>query len=347
MKRETVARRIIDLTRPLTPEHGDGALVVHEFEREGAGHTVLHRVEMDASLGTHVIAPRRVFRWGAAVGDLGPEAFFGEGVVARFAATGNLGEIGSTELETVLGRRLEHGDIVVLARETGSKQPLRVGVAAAQWLNLHGAKLVVIDENVQIGADEVGGERLVLETFFESNLPVIRDVTNTAELSEERFALMALPPAVSEVAAWPVRVVALDPGVRPEPQAASDDAQAEVVTPTAIELARPPEVPTAPVETPPETGATEVVGARDQAAGDAPQEPVTATAAPDERTVETTPEASASPKAGAAGQTRAKPKSKAETKARAKPKATARPKSRRSKSGTSQQVPDGETGTLA
>ncbi len=322
--------------------------MVREFEREGAGHNIRHRVEMDTSVGTHVIAPRRVFRWGAAVGDLRPEAFFGEGVVARFASKDGLGEIGSTELENVLGRRLEHGDIVVLAREAGGEEPLRVSVATAQWLNLRGAKLVVVDENVQIGADEVGGERLVLETFFESNLPVIRDVTNTDQLSDERFALMALPLAVPEVDAWPVRVVALDPGACPEPQAASDGAPAEVVASTAVEVTSAPEAPTAPVETPPETGAAEVVGTQDQSAGDAPHEPVTPAAAPEEPTeAETAIEASATPKSRAVGESRAKPKPKAKTeaKAKSKSKAKAKPKALGSTSGASGQAPDGETQT--
>ena len=366
-----MARRIVDLTRPLPQEQWDGALAVREFEREGGGHHVHHRVEMDASVGTHVIAPRRIFRWGASVGDLAPETFFGEGVVARFAARDGPGELGSTELELALGRRLQHGDIVVLARAEGSEQPLRIGVAAAQWLNLGGAKLVVIDENVQIGSDEVGGERLVLETFFESDLPVIRDVTNTSELSNERFALMALPLPVPEVDSWPVRVVALDPGARPEPQA-------EPAAPAAIETASAPEAPQERIKPPPETGAAEQVGAGDQAAADAPAEPAPATVVPDETTkADSATKKPAAPKTRAAGQTRAKPKSKATSKARAKskakakpkakakskakakpkakakakarskPKAKAKPKARSSKSGASGQAPDGETQTPA
>ncbi len=360
-----MARRIVDLTRPLPQEQWDGALAVREFEREGGGHHVHHRVEMDASVGTHVIAPRRVFRWGASVGDLAPETFFGEGVVARFAARDGPGELGSTELELALGRRLQHGDIVVLARAEGSEQPLRVGVAAAQWLNLGGAKLVVIDENVQIGSDEVGGERLVLETFFESDLPVIRDVTNTSELSNERFALMALPLPVPEVDSWPVRVVALDPGARPEPQA-------EPAAPAAIETASAPEAPQERIKPPPETGAAEQVGAGDQAAADTPPEPAPAPAAPDETTkADSATKKPAAPETRAAGQARAKPKSKATSKARAKskakaktkakpkakakakakarskPKAKAKPKARSSKSGASGQAPDGETQTPA
>ena len=56
-------------------------------------------------------------------------------------------------------------------------------------------------------------------TLLQSNVPVILDVTNTERLSSERLAIMALPVPAEGLDAWPVRVIALDPGEPPELEA--------------------------------------------------------------------------------------------------------------------------------
>jgi kynurenine formamidase len=209
-------RRIVDLTRPLSSRGADGAFVAREFEREGAGHTTHHRVEMDAGVGTHVVAPRRLFSWGVAIGDLPVERFFGEGVVARLDPTNVEREIGAAKLEQAVGDRLQRGDIVVLAPTGDWDQEPRLSSGGAQWLETRGAKLVAIDERIKLGSATEGfRERNVLMSFLQSDVPIVLGVTNTDQLSDERLAIMALPAAADGLDAWPVRLVALDPGQPP------------------------------------------------------------------------------------------------------------------------------------
>ena len=213
-------RRIVDLTRPLSSDHGDEGFVAREFERQDAGHTVHHRVEMDAGVGTHVVAPRRLFSWGDAIGDLRAETFFGEGLVARFDRSKVEREIGPAQLGEVVGQRLKRGDIVVLTVTGGEDEGLGLSSAGAQWLETRGAKLVAIDERIKLGGPTDGyRERNVLMMFLQSNVPVIFGITNTDRLSSERLAIMALPVPAEGLDAWPVRVIALDPGEPPQLEA--------------------------------------------------------------------------------------------------------------------------------
>ncbi len=208
-------RRIVDLSKPISADGANGRFVVREFEHPDHGHIVHHRVELDTGVGTHVLTPRRLLRWGDALDEIPVETFFGEGLALRVGGDKTV-EVGSAELDEVAGSRLQQGDIVVLAAEGSAEPPARLTKLGAQWLFVRGAKLVVIDERIELGTGgDADGSRDVLTSFFESGMPVVLGVTNTEQLSADRFALMALPLEIAELAAWPVRVLALDPGSLP------------------------------------------------------------------------------------------------------------------------------------
>ena len=274
-------RRIVDLTKPIAANGENGRFVVREFEHPDRGHSVHHRVELDTSVGTHVLTPRRLLRWGDALDEIPVETFFGEGLALRVGGDETV-EVGSAELDEVAGSRLQHGDIVVLAAEGSAEPPARLTKLGAQWLFIRGAKLVVIDERIELGTD-ADGSRDILTSFFESGMPVVLGVTNTDQLSADRFALMALPLEVAELAAWPVRVLALDPGTLPGAAPVADASESangeseaspapvdEASEPPADEDDREPDQPVA--ENEPEPGAAP---SEDQAADDdrKPDEP--------------------------------------------------------------------------
>lgn len=204
-------RRIIDCTKPM--RHGsDEKFVAREFERTGENRTTGHRIEMDSDIGTHVVAGRRFASWGSAIGDLRVDTFFGEGVIGKVSVTSEAPDIDAGKLDEAFGLRLRSGDIAILAAVIKSGIP-QLTAQATQWLLVRGVKLLALADDIEIGREnEPDDERVILSVLLESDIPVVRNLQNTAELSEERLACMALPAAVAGVAAWPVRFVVLDPG---------------------------------------------------------------------------------------------------------------------------------------
>ena len=216
-----MSRRVVDCTKVL--RHGAAAsFTAHEFERDGQPQALAHRVEMDADVGTHVLAPRRYARWGSDLASLRPETFFGEGLVAHIEVTADAPDIDSNRLEDAFGRDLRTRDIVVIAARGNGVAP-SFTAQAAQWLFVRGAKLVALASGVFIGRDQQpDDERVILNTLLENDVPVVRGLINTETLSTQRMAFMALPAPAADVTAWPVRFVALDPGLDPTQPAPSE-----------------------------------------------------------------------------------------------------------------------------
>lgn len=217
-----MSRRVVDCTKVLRHGVAD-AFAALEFERAGQPQTLTHRIEMDADVGTHVLAPRRYVRWGSDLSGLAPEIFFGEGLVAHLEVTADAPDIDSNRLEDIFGRELRTRDIVVIAARGNGVAPCFTA-QAAQWLFVRGAKLVALADGISIGRQqEPDDERVILNTLLENDVPVVRGLVNTETLSAERMAFMALPAPAADVTAWPVRFVALDPGLDPTQQALAVD----------------------------------------------------------------------------------------------------------------------------
>ena len=217
-----MSRRVIDCTQVLRHRAEDGFSAL-EFEREGQPQALAHRIEMNADVGTHVLAPRRYARWGSDLAGLAPETFFGEGLVAHIEVTPDAPDIDSERLEDAFGRNLRTRDIVVIAARGQDVVPCFTA-QAAQWLFVHGAKLVALADGVSVGREqEPDDERVILTTLLETDVPVVRGLVNTEQLSTERMAFMALPAAAADLTAWPVRFIALDPGLAPTDAATEDE----------------------------------------------------------------------------------------------------------------------------
>ena len=301
-----MSRRVIDCTKVL--RHGaTNGFTAHEFERAGEPRTLVHRIEMDADVGTHVLAPRRYARWGSDLAGLAPETFFGEGLVAHIEVTADAPDIDSNRLEDVFGRNLRSRDIVVIAARGEGVTPCFTA-QAAQWLFVRGAKLVALADGVCVGREqEPDDERVILGTLLETDVPIVRGLVNTEQLSTERMAFMALPAAADNVTAWPVRFIALDPGVAPTPEASDEDAEADQPEDTreSTESEAPATATPEPDEPSPEPApepAAEDDQPPDAAAADQPEEtqepteseaPATAATEPDEPSEEAAPEVAA------------------------------------------------------
>ena len=221
-------------------QHGlNKNFVAHEFERAGEPRTIAHRIQMESDVGTHVVAGRRFASWGSAIGDLRVDTFFGEGVLGKLPGSLEDPDIDAEKLEQAFGRRLQNGDIAILATVPDGSTS-RLTAQATQWLLVRGVKLLALADDIEVGREtEPDDERVILSVLLESDIPVVRNLHNTTELSEERLACMAIPSAVDGVSSWPVRFIALDPGQPPINEQSLDDIQ-----PAAV----PPESPSADVE---------------------------------------------------------------------------------------------------
>ena len=276
-----MSRRVVDCTKVLRHRAGDGFTAL-EFEREGQPQTLVHRIEMDADVGTHVLAPRRYARWASDLAGLAPETFFGEGLVAHIEVTPDAPDIDSNRLEEAFARNLHNRDIVVIAARGQDVAPCFTA-QAAQWLFIRGAKLVALADGVSIGREqEPDDERVILGTLLENDVPVVRGLVNAEQLSGERMAFMALPAPAADLTAWPVRFIALDPGLDPTQQAAADQAAADE-SPSVEE--------SAPAEPTMVTDVTDQPEPPDESSEpEPPAEPSETDAAPDEPSDETAPE---------------------------------------------------------
>ena len=269
-----MARRIVDLTQPLAPDGADGSFSVREYERPRSGHGVFHRVAMETTVGTHVVTSRRYLASGYSLSEAPIDRFFGEGVVVRLPASNGMTEITQMDLDNAAGDRLRRDDIAVLALAPKASGGARLSVFASQWLWDKGVKLLVLDQRISIGSSPSWNEeRTVLTSLFANEIPVVRGATNTDQLSDERFAVMALPMRIEGVEAWPVRVVALDPGEppseEPPPAVALPDEAAAAATDAATSA-------DADADTPAPPAAPE---AESSAGDDAPEKPAEAPAA--------------------------------------------------------------------
>ena len=268
-----MSRRVVDCTKVLSHGAADSFTAL-EFERAGQPQTLTHRIEMDADVGTHVLAPRRYVRWGSDLAGLSAETFFGEGLVAHLEITADAPDIDSNRLEDIFGRELHTRDIVVIAARGNGVAPCFTA-QAAQWLFVRGAKLVALADGISIGREaEPDDERVILSTLLENDVPVVRGLVNTETLSAERMAFMALPAPAADVTAWPVRFVALDPGLDPTQQALAEepdvDQEDEAEPPPAAAPADQPDEP-ADSESAPEPPEPEA--STDQESEDSPPEP--------------------------------------------------------------------------
>ncbi|MCY3913304.1 MAG: cyclase family protein [Chloroflexi bacterium] len=269
-----MARRIVDLTQPLAPDGADESFSVREYERPRSGHGVFHRVDMETTVGTHVVTSRRYLASGYSLSEAPIDRFFGEGVVVRLAASNGATEITQMDLDEAAGDRLRRDDIAVLALAREASGGARLSVFASQWLWDKGVKMLVLDERIAIGSSPSWNEeRTVLTSLFANEIPVVRGATNTDQLSDERFAVMALPMRIEGVEAWPVRVVALDPGEPPseEPPPARVAADEEPATA--------PDAEASEADTPDVSGAAAAAPDAEVSEGDEPRvEPPTAAA---------------------------------------------------------------------
>lgn len=215
--------RVVDLSKVMVPGdvHGPvGAgkrrLEIREFAYPPG--EMMHQVDMETHIGTHVEAPRhfvnaRHGRNGKDITQLPLESFFGEAVLVD-AAGFPAGH--AISVKDVAGRGVRAGDIVFFGngQHAGQDRPW-ITREAAQWLARTRIRMSGIDDSVfpeepkYLSKDLAGYH--THDALLSNDIPFIEGLTNLSAVSRGRFFFFGLVVAIAGLEAFPIRAVAFVP----------------------------------------------------------------------------------------------------------------------------------------
>jgi arylformamidase len=216
-------KKIIDLSHPLRPGREARQLEIREIpatDVTGAPSEqeryIMHRVEMDNHIGTHMEVPYHVFEDGADLARTPLEQLAGEAVIldlrGRSAGEGIPPEEVRHAAEQAGG--VGQGDIVFCmtgwSQYYGGEQydePPFLTREAVHWLVGRGIKMLGIDTRGSM--DPAFPDRQNHLPLFEAGIAYVENITNLEAVPESRVTVVALPPAIEGLEGFPVRVVAL------------------------------------------------------------------------------------------------------------------------------------------
>ena len=219
MKFETV----IDLSHALRPGHEARRLEIEELpatditgapsEREWY---IMHRVQMDNHLGTHIEVPYHAFEDGADLAQTPVEQLVGEGVILDLRGYDSEEPIPVEAVRRAaeVAGGVRQGDVALCM--TGWSQhwglapydkPPFLTQEAVHWLVDRGIKVLGVDTCGRMDPSRPDRENHL--PLFEAGVAYIENLTNLEAVPKSRVIVAALPPAVEGLEGFPVRVVAL------------------------------------------------------------------------------------------------------------------------------------------
>jgi kynurenine formamidase len=215
--------RIIDLSHPLRPGREGRQLDIERIEATditGAPSEehwyIMHRVRMDNHIGTHMEAPYHGLEDGADLAQVPIEQLVGEAVILdlRVRARGLVIPLQEVQQAAQRAGGVGKGDIVFCmtgwARYYGSERYAEspfLTQDAVRWLVDSGIKMLGIDTGGRI--DPSFPDRQNHLIMFESGVIYLENLTSLDAIPKSRVTVVALPPAIDGMEAFPARVVAL------------------------------------------------------------------------------------------------------------------------------------------
>jgi arylformamidase len=163
---------------------------------------IMHWVESETHVGTHVELPAHLYPGGKAAADMPLETFMGECVVVKVGGPQAPGdrylEVGPEHLGSV-----KPGDIVLLYSPPG--QPCSISPAATRLL----ADLPI----KMLGVQNVAAPNDLHEALLghEPPIPIIEELVHLDQLTKERVFFIGLPLRVAEMDSSWIRAVAFEP----------------------------------------------------------------------------------------------------------------------------------------
>ena len=225
--------KVVDLSHPLRPGREARCLEIERIDATqitGAAAEkawyIMHRVEMDNHIGTHMEVPYHALEDAADLAQVPVEQFVGEAALLdlRGYTAGQAIPLDAVQRAAEQVGGIGKDDIVFCmtgwSQHYGSEQydePPFLTREAVRWLVSRGIKMLGIDTRGSM--DPAFPDRQNHLPLFEAGIVYIENLTNLPILMEamqqleavpgSRVTAVALPPAVEGLEGFPVRVVAL------------------------------------------------------------------------------------------------------------------------------------------
>ncbi|RME86021.1 MAG: hypothetical protein D6775_01200 [Caldilineae bacterium] len=215
--------QIIDLSHQLRPGHEARRLSLERLEATqitGApreeGWYVMHYIGMDNHLGTHLEVPYHCLEDGADLAQIPAQQYVAQAVRLDVRGYGEHQAIPLDAVQEAATRAggIRQGDAVVAwtgwSRHYGTPtylHPPYLSEEALRWVVGHGIKMYGIDTPGAMNPDRP--DRLNHLPLFEAGVVYIESLTNLEQIPQDRFLLVALPPAIAGLEGITVRAVAV------------------------------------------------------------------------------------------------------------------------------------------
>lgn len=217
--------KLIDLSHKMVPGREEYKLELKTYQIEEL-YPQYHRLEDDwyimqnvdliDHVGTHIESPYHHRKDGWDISQIPLSSLIGEGIKLDFTYKKPNEEISLEEMKKVAGDQIKKGDIVLIHTgrdkfyhdvEQSHERPYP-SCEAVRWLVDQGMSCVGID----CTGIEVKGikDQPNHKTLFAANIPLIENITNLEEITEERFFVAVLPISIVGLESFPVRIIAIE-----------------------------------------------------------------------------------------------------------------------------------------
>lgn len=207
--------RIVDLSEELVPGtlntngeyvHGSEVrrLEIREFIYK-PDNTIMHWVETETHIGTHVEFPAHYVRGGKDGTSLPIETFMGEAVGIDLGYKKPGEPLTPEDLEKA---GVKSGDIVLIwSPYKGDDRPA-ISPEAAKWMAEKKIKLLGVDNSIKV---EASYELMAThENLLKNDIPIIERLANLNQLKKKRFFFIGLPLRIRNLDSSWIRAVALE-----------------------------------------------------------------------------------------------------------------------------------------
>jgi len=215
--------KVVDLSHPLRPGREARRLEIERIDAtqitgaaEEEAWYIMHRVEMDNHIGTHMEVPYHALEDAADLAQVPVKQFVGEAAVLdlRGYTAGQAIPLDAVQHAAEQAGGINKDDIVFCM--TGWSQyydseqydePPFLTREAVRWLVSRGIKMLGVDTRGSM--DPAFPDRQNHLPLFEAGIVYIENLTNLEAIPESRVTAVALPPAIDGLEGFPVRVAAL------------------------------------------------------------------------------------------------------------------------------------------
>lgn len=186
-----------------------------EYTRNPKDWYIVHQVNFNSHIGTHIEMPRHYFKKGKDVVQMPLKRLVGEGICLNFINK-KYGEAIDVDDFKPFNRKIRKGDIVFLNtgwhRYYNTKKAHHrpyISTEAIRWLIDKKISCLGVDLT---GIEPKGGRKTQPnhKALFRNDIPLIEALANLDKLRKERFITVILPLAIKGLEACPVRVAVIE-----------------------------------------------------------------------------------------------------------------------------------------